>query len=386
MEPTLQPLLPEEAQPRSEIARSMRFDSLRYSTVWEDISLLRRGLCIQPGDDVLSITSAGDNVLGMLLEGPRSVTAIDLNPCQTAVLNLKLAALQSLGHEEFVGLLGVRPHHDRWGLYAACREHLTSAGRAFWDEQREAIGAGIAKGGRLDRYIAAWHDAVLHKHMAAAEVAAAFEVDDLEEQRRLYRDHFDNRAFEEGFTWYFGEEMMGRNGRDPAQFAHVEVDAGEHFLRRFRYAFTSLPLKGNFYLERFMTGGVASLERAHPYLRPAHYERLRALSGRVRTVTDELETFVDRCAPGAFSKANLSDIFEYASPEHAAHLFEALYRIMRPGGRLAYWSLLVDRSRPPHLDERFVSHADEAYGLWLQDRSWFYRSFHLEETREGGEA
>lgn len=380
------PQTPEGAQLRSEIAREMRFDSLRYSTVWEDISLLSRGLRIRPEDDVLSITSAGDNVLGLLLDEPRSITAVDLNPCQTAVLNLKLAALQRLDYEGFVCLLGMRPHPDRWGLYASCREHLSQSERTFWDEQRAAIAAGIAKLGRLDRYLAAWHDTVLHKHMRAVEVAAAFEIDDLDEQRRIYSDHFDNSSFEEGFTWYFGEEMMGLNGRDPAQFAHVEVDAGAHFLRRFRFAFTSLPLKGNFYLERFMTGGEGPLERAHPYLRPANYERLRTLSDRVRTVTDELETFVAQCEPGTFSKANLSDMFEYASPRHTEHLFEALHRVIRPGGRLAYWSLLTDRSRSPHLDKQFVSHPDEAYRLWLEDRSWFYRSFHLEDTREGADA
>jgi S-adenosylmethionine-diacylglycerol 3-amino-3-carboxypropyl transferase len=364
----------------------MRFDSLRYSSVWEDIDLLYRGLSIGPGDDVLSITSAGDNVLGLLLEEPRTVTAIDLNPCQTAVLTLKLAAIRSLDYERFIGLIGVRPHADRWGLYQACRDHLQPADRAFWDEERPAIEAGIDGAGRLDRYLAAWHDAVLHKYMSPDRVAAAFELDDLDEQQRLYRDHFENEAFERGFTWYFGEEMMGRSGRDPAQFAHVEEDAGAHFLRRFRYAFTQLPLRGNFYLERFMTGTTASLERAHPYLQPANFDRLRHLTDRVRPVTDELEAFAGRCEPGALSKANLSDIFEYASPGHTARLFEALHRVFRPGGRIAYWSLLVDRSRPADLDPLFVSDAAEADALWRRDRSWFYRSFHLEEVREAAGA
>ena len=149
---------------------------------------------------------------------------------------------------------------------------------------------------------------------------------------------------------------MARHGRDPAQFAHVQLDAGAHFWQRFRYAVTQLPLKGNPYLERFMTGGVADLEHAHPYLRPGSFEQLRALADRVEVVTAELET-VAAGPPGRFSKLNLSDVFEYASAAHTEDLLRALYRTMRPGGRLAYWSLLVDRTRPPSLDALFpVAH------------------------------
>ena len=93
---------------QSEIAQKMSLDQVRYSQVWEDHTLLEQGLKITPDDDILSICSAGDNALAMLLQGPRSVTAIDMNPAQTALLELKLAAIRSLNHADFVTLLGIR--------------------------------------------------------------------------------------------------------------------------------------------------------------------------------------------------------------------------------------------------------------------------------------
>ena len=39
----------------------MSLELIRYSKVWEDSRLLVEGLEVQPEDDVLSITSAGDN-------------------------------------------------------------------------------------------------------------------------------------------------------------------------------------------------------------------------------------------------------------------------------------------------------------------------------------
>ena len=68
---------------------------IRYSQVWEDYELLKQGLKIQSDDHILSIASAGCNALAMLLEEPASVTAVDLNPSQTAICHLKKGGLSS---------------------------------------------------------------------------------------------------------------------------------------------------------------------------------------------------------------------------------------------------------------------------------------------------
>ena len=60
--------------------QNVALDQLRYSLVWEGSATLYRALDIQPDDHVLVITGAGCNVLNTLLQAPRQVTAIDLNP------------------------------------------------------------------------------------------------------------------------------------------------------------------------------------------------------------------------------------------------------------------------------------------------------------------
>ena len=49
-----------------------------------------------PDDNVLVITSAGCNALDYALAGPRHVYAVDLNPRQNALLELKKAAIRAL--------------------------------------------------------------------------------------------------------------------------------------------------------------------------------------------------------------------------------------------------------------------------------------------------
>ena len=73
---------------------------LRYSSVWEDHLLLEQGLNPRGDDDLLVVASAGDNVLNLLLREPRRITAIDINPAQTALLELKVAAISMLDHAE----------------------------------------------------------------------------------------------------------------------------------------------------------------------------------------------------------------------------------------------------------------------------------------------
>ena len=53
------------------------FAVLRYGQCWEDADVLTEALAVGPGDDCLSIASAGDNTLALLAGGPRSVLAID---------------------------------------------------------------------------------------------------------------------------------------------------------------------------------------------------------------------------------------------------------------------------------------------------------------------
>jgi S-adenosylmethionine-diacylglycerol 3-amino-3-carboxypropyl transferase len=359
---------------RSEVAQDLALDRIRYSAVWEDHRLLREGLQIQPDDDVLSITSAGDNALSLLLLEPASVTAIDMNPAQNALLELKVLAISELDHSEFAALIGVRGGHDRLALYRGFRSALSTSSRAFWDSHEGDIKAGIIHRGRLENYIsgfaqehlpALWADDLLPRLMEAPTLSA---------QAALFSSEGLTAAFSERFRWYFGREMMAKNGRDPAQFAHVTGgDVGGYFLERFTWAMTHTRLADNFYVELFLSGHLSDLERGPCYLRPSNYERLGRLTPRLRIVTGEFE----QLAVGSFSKANLSDIFEYMSPDLNAAVFGLIADRLRPGGRIAWWNLLVPRTVPQELQSPLNLLTELSEALWLKDRSWFYRAFHV---------
>ena len=71
-----------------------------YNVAWEDPRVDGELLRLGPEDNLLVLTTGGCNVLDRLIDGPAHIVAVDLNPCQNALLELKLACLKALTHEQ----------------------------------------------------------------------------------------------------------------------------------------------------------------------------------------------------------------------------------------------------------------------------------------------
>jgi S-adenosylmethionine-diacylglycerol 3-amino-3-carboxypropyl transferase len=354
---------------------------VRYAQVWEDHRVLSRALAVTPDDDVLSIGSAGCNVLALLLDGPRHITAVDLNPAQSALIELKLTALRRLTYDELTSLVGAREGHDRLALYDRLRPHLATTARRFWDVRPDDLAEGVMHTGRFERYFQRFQREHVKALVPAEAIAQLLSLDDRDAQRALFDGCFDTPAFRRAFVASFGREAQARDGRDPSQLRYVgALDVTAMLWERFRYACTELATRGNFYLEYFLTGGYRDLDEGPPYLRRDVFEQLRARVDRVEIVTADLASHLAAVPPGRYSKVNLSNVFEYLSEPETETIFAALTRAVRPGGRLAFWNLFVPRAPSAPLRARLRSHAAEAGGLWRRDRAFFYRAFHLEEV------
>ena len=80
-------------------------------------------------------------------------------------------------------------------------------------------------------------------------------------------------------------------------------------------------------------------------------------------------------------QGNFSDMFEYSSKEAADALFEALANHFAPGGRIAYWNLLVPRAPPSRLKTKLVRLKELSEKLHAKDRVFFYSSFNVFEKK-----
>jgi S-adenosylmethionine-diacylglycerol 3-amino-3-carboxypropyl transferase len=366
------------ASSTNEATRVLARGELRYSTVWEDHLLLERGLGIGPRDDVLMICSAGCNVLNALLHGPRRIVALDVNPAQTALLELKLAAIRGLEHAQLLELIGVRESSERLALYERVRRSLSAGARGWWDDHTPVIEQGIEQSGRLERYVATFRTEHLLRLVDRSAVERIFTLRRAARSKHL-EDEILTPELLRAFREYFTREALAERGRDPAQFRHVApVDVAGWFLQRLRWVCTELPTAGNFYLQRFLLGGSLDRERDVPYLRADSLRRLRRFAPRVEIVNDQLHSYLTSRSASTTTKAGLSDVFEYMSETESAAVFHQLARTIRPGGRIAYWNLFVPRRSPPSARLRLRPLERRSRVLSRRDRSWFYRAFHVE--------
>src|SRR5262245_25908316 len=130
-------------QLRNRIFQMIHGRNLVYNTCWEDPALDRVALNLRPDDCVMVITSAGCNALDYLLAGAGTVHAVDLNPRQNALLELKCAAIRGLDYPSFFALFGRAETPQARALYHdAVRQHLSPPAARYWDRHISFFAGG----------------------------------------------------------------------------------------------------------------------------------------------------------------------------------------------------------------------------------------------------
>ena len=363
---------------RAEAADHAEFSDIRYAQCWEDADTLVAALTPSPGQVGISIASGGENTLALLASGPERVIAIDLNPAQLACLELKVAAFRDLSHHELLELVGSQRSTRRLALFRRCRSQLSSAARTFWDTRSAQIERGLNSGGKFERYFATFRNGVLPLVHGRSTVRRLLEPKPQPAREEFYCSEWDTWRWRTMFQLFFSRTAMGRLGRDPSFFRYVEGTVADRILARTRYALTSLDPAANPYVQWILTGRhTTALPLA---LRPESFDAIRANLDRLELRQISAEALLAAAPEQSVNWFNLSDIFEYMSPDRTRQLLEAIARCGRPGARLAYWNTLVPRARPESLKDRLRSLRDLARALHQQDKAFFYSAFVVEEV------
>lgn len=352
--------------------------AINYAQCWEDPVVLRRALSIRADDDVISIGSGGDNTLALLLDAPRSVTAVDMNPAQLHLLELKMKAIQTFEYEDVIRFIGIRPCKQRMHLYRQLRGRLTDHCSRFWDSNRLSLEHGIIHQGKFERYLRAFRAHVLPSIQSGDTVRRLLASSSIEEQREIYRVHWDSYKWRLLFRLFFSRAVLGTLGRDRTHFRYVDQRgvAGE-LMRRTCRGLTEIPVRNNYYLHYILTGRYRNAVSAPPYLQPTNFLTLRNRIPCIELHCGELTSFLRTHTRESFSRFNLSDVLEYMSPGEVEAFLAELIRTSRPEGRAAFWTLFVPREVPQNQARQILDDKSRQQELRSIDRGFFYGSFHL---------
>jgi len=353
-------------------------NTIHYSQSWEDPQTLTDALNINPADNVLSIASAGDNTFSLLLKNPKSITAIDINPVQIDLMELKIRAIQYLSYEDFISFLGYSKCNDRKKLYLYIRRDLSERARNYWDTQPRKISRGIAHCGKFESYFKIFRNFVLPFIHSRENIQQLLSLQCIEQQKVFYNGVWNNIRWRVLFRIFFCKLILGHFGRDPSFFNYVSLEriAGELF-ERSRKGITEVSVKNNFLLEYILTGKIMNLRNAHPYLSPKNFEYLKENVGKIKLVTANLIDYLRATDDNLISKFNLSDVFEYMSPSEFEITLNELIRCSTNNSSLVFWTLFVPRKVPYNLFKKLNSSHLLAHKLRKNDRGFFYGSFNV---------
>jgi len=363
---------------KSEVEDYAKFDIIRYAQVWEDADILIEALDINESDNILSIASAGENAISMLIKNPNKVYAIDLNSTQIACSEFKIVAYKYLNYEECMKLIGVFECDNRLELYKKIENNLTENTINYLNENIEIVKQGIIHSGKFENYFNIFGQKVLpliHNKKTRQEL---LEKKTKEQRYEFYNKKWNNTRWKMLFRIFFSRTVMGKLGRDKAFFRYVNVNVAEHILERTKYAITELDTSKNSYLHYIING---KYDKVLPLAyRKENFEKIKQNIDKIVLLSESVETFIERDDVDYISKYNLSDIFEYMSDEQMCGIIEKMFTKSSKGTKIAYWNMLADKRASKYF-ENLIYKEKESKKLLNKDKAFFYSNFIIEEIK-----
>ncbi|MCA9803391.1 MAG: DUF3419 family protein [Cyanobacteria bacterium HKST-UBA02] len=369
----------------SEIQNRADFTFIRYAQCWEDTEVVLDALAIRPGDTCLSIASAGDNSLALLSRGPEKVIAIDLNPAQLYLTELKARAIEHLSYEQVLCLFGYQRSEDE-GLapryvFDLVSPHLSEAARDFFQSNESAIESGIAGSGKFERYFAIFREILLPLAHCKKTIEDLLRPGkSLMERREFYEKRFMTWRFRLLLSIFFSNTVMGALGRDPSFFKYVDSSLPDFLRGSIEHALVEQDPSQNPYLSYILRGRFGDVLPF--WLQKKNYEAIKRNIKRLIIKRASLEDFLMSypVSARAIDCFNLSDIFEYMSEDSYRQALALIQTRSAKGARLAYWNMLVSRHTEAGYDLAIRARETESRDLYRKNRTFFYTDFVLEEV------
>ncbi len=322
------------------------------------------------GQRVLCVTAGGGRVLNLVAQRPAEILAVDLNPAQNALLELKIEGMRELDHAGYLAFLGARPGVDRMRVYERLRPRLSHAAQSFFDASPDVVENGALLSGKLERFFEKLATVMRLTHPLG--IRRLFAFDDIEQQR----------AFLNGASmavWRVLARNLARRwvmevfSGDPGFYRYVPPHVALHEAIYNRvYGHFSNHLARQNPLMQIVFFGRYTYEPALPiYLNAATYERTKAALEHVRieTITTTVDDALARAGGPGYDVFSISDISSYLDDEAHARLFERVIEVARPGARLCSRSNIYHRPLAAEHERRIRRDLELERRLSIDDHS-----------------
>jgi betaine lipid synthase len=305
-----------------------------------------KALHLTQSDSMLVITSAGDNALHYAIAArPNRIHCVDMNPYQGHLLELKLAAIQSLDYEDFFSMFGRGRHPDFISLLdAKIAPYLSSSAYQFWRANVDAFSSSFYMHGysglalRLAKFI-------FKIARVANDVKKMCDCDTLEEQATIWHEKLRPVLLNPVVVALLKNPVFCWNALGvPLNQRQMILKEGTFY----DYVMNTLDPLASTHL--FKTGSYFYLltllghytDASCPlYLTPKGFEALKnddSALNAFRLHTNSLVNVLQGLSRWSLTRALVMDHLDWFSPGSADvdEEIQELYRVIAPGG-LVFW-------------------------------------------------
>lgn len=320
-------------------------NNLVYNTCWEDPRLDHVALELGSEDVVMVITSAGCNALDYAIKEPKQVHAVDVNPRQNALLELKLAAIRELDYDQFFQMFGRGRLAGFKQVYKQkLRKHLSHSSQSYWDKRSKLFsGTGrrpsfyfYATSGMFAWLINIYIDRIKKIRPVVNELLAAQTV---EEQREIYeKNHLRETLWTPFLRWAMRRDVtLSLLGVPRAQRRQLDRSYPGGILQfvvdSLETVFTKLPIKDNYFWRVYLTGEYTP-ECCPEYLKQENFQKLKnGLVDRIQIHTNTILGFLRENKEVEISRYILLDHMDWLAEVRADVLAEE-------------WQMMLNRAAP----------------------------------------
>ncbi len=336
---------------------------------------------------------------------PRRVHAVDANPRQNALLELKLAGIRHLEFDDFFILFGTGHHRHFEDLYRdVLREHLSPFARDYWDERypwfmRQDVRNTFYYHGLSGIVARAFRTFVALKPALREGLEALLEARSLDEQRAIYEARVAPELWTRSVNWALSRQFtMSLLGVPHPQRKEVERQhaggIGGFVREAIEYVVFHLPMWTNYFWALYLRGRYTR-DNCPEYLKQHNFQALKnGLADRVSIHGGTVTGFLTRTQE-RISKYVLLDHMDWMSSYDPKALVDEWNAIIERAAGNARLILRSAHAEPAYLQAVQVGHGSErrrlrdavrfypelAQELQRQDRVHTYAGFHIADVR-----
>ena len=187
-------------------------------------------------------------------------------------------------------------------------------------------------------------------------------LDNIEEQKKFYKNRFSNKRFKTMFKLFFSEKTMSRLGRDKDYFKYNSDSLVDHLTERVKLGFDNNLNSKNPYMQYVLLNTFKAMPM---YLEKENYEVIKSRLDRLEIRYCSFDDVL--LENEKYDLMNLSDIFEYMPNEIMREMENKTAKILNTDGIVMFWNMVNDREMGNELNKIDTS--------LVNDRCFYYKAF-----------